>query len=98
MKKSFFYIAGLTVTAFGLFAAFTDAAQTDEQKIEAAYTAKVDAFKQEEDATCSVNALSTAQDEVYNMAAAAAEGRSAASLHAAQRRYRRDRDHRPAGA
>ena len=82
MKKSLLYIPALALAAFGLFAAFSDptaapaaaANLTDEQKVEAAYQAKVAAFNATKDAECKTTALAdaTAQFQTLSEAAIAA--------------------------
>lgn len=79
MKKSFFYITTLAMGAFGLFAAFSDPApaadananMTDEQKIDAAFQAKVTAFKAEKAAACESECLAEANNQFGTLKAEA---------------------------
>lgn len=73
MKKSKLYKVGafcLTFLGAGAFMAFDDA-QTDEQKVEAAYEQLVADFHMEQDALCKTQALAAAQDQFAQMNASA---------------------------
>jgi hypothetical protein len=73
MKKSRLYkISALCLTFLGAgtFMAFDDA-QTDEQKVEAAYQELVTTFNMEQDQLCKTQALAAAQAEYAQMNASA---------------------------
>lgn len=73
MNKSRLYKVGalcLTFLGAGTFMAFDDA-QTDEQKVEAAYQLLVTDFKMEQDSICKTQALAAAQAEYAQMSASA---------------------------
>lgn len=76
MKTTTLYKTGALCLAFlsaGVFTAFDDA-QTDEQKIEAAYNQLVTDFKMEQDQLCKTQALAAAQTQWMEMKNSMTEG------------------------
>lgn len=74
MKKTTFYNIAFVCLAFaglGVFTAFNDA-QTDDQKVDAAYDLLLTTFATEKDAECKAQALAQAATEFQAMQAAAA--------------------------
>lgn len=81
MKKTTLYKTGALCLAFlsvGVFTAFDDA-QTDEQKIEAAYNQLVTDFKMEQDQLCKTQALAAAQTQWMEIKNSMSEGGETAS-------------------